>query len=44
MYYTVEVDGERKVWFSMEYAMTDLFSRGFLSDSWKFEKCPGDPE
>jgi len=43
MYYTVEVEGETKTWFSLEYAMTDLFSRGFLSGTWTFSKHEGDP-
>jgi hypothetical protein len=43
MYYTVEVDGETRAWLSLEYAMTDLFSRGFESAEWTFSKHDGDP-
>jgi len=43
MYYTVEVDGEVRTWLSMEYAFTDVFSRGYMGESWTLSKHPGEP-
>jgi len=43
MYYTVEVDGETKTWLTMEFAFTDVFSRGFIAENgWTLRSHPGE--
>lgn len=37
--YRVTVDGEAKTWLSLEYALTDTFSRGF-GKFWTLEAVP----
>jgi hypothetical protein len=41
MYYTVKVDGESRNWLSLEYALGDLFSRGFGKE-WDLKCVSGD--
>jgi len=36
--YKVTVDGETKVWGTLEVAMTDLFTRGYDHDEWTLER------
>ena len=44
MYYTVDVDGDTKTWLTMEYAFTDVFSRGFMGNEWTISRHNGEPE
>lgn len=43
MYYTVKVDEETRTWLSLEYALTDVFSRGFMGEEWTVSKHSGTP-
>lgn len=36
--YKVTVSNETKVWATLEWALTDLFSRGALQETWTIEK------
>jgi hypothetical protein len=39
--YRVTVEGEVKTWVTLEYAMADVFSRGF-GKFWTLESIPGE--
>jgi len=36
--FKVTINGEQRDFYSLEYALTDLFSRGFESPEWTLEK------
>jgi hypothetical protein len=38
--FRVTIDGDVRIWYTLEHALTDLFSRGWAHESWTLEKFP----